>query len=202
MCGDRSVIAFLEGQLAERGDGVVVIQVAGIGYEVACSNATLARLGSPGSPARVFTYLHVREDALMLFGFAERSEREAFLLLIGVSGVGPKVALALLSAFSPDDLAAAVAAEDVAHISSVPGIGKKTAERVILELKDKLGVPDGLAPRPGEPAPPSAALEEAKAALLGLGYTSAEVRLVLREVAGDAESAEELITAALRRLGR
>jgi holliday junction DNA helicase RuvA len=202
------VISFLEGTLAERGDGVAVIQCGGLGFEVACSNSTLAALGSPakpgsaGAPVRVFTYLHVREDALQLFGFADRQEREVFQLLISVSGVGPKVALALLSAFTPDALAAAVASEDSAHISSVPGIGKKTAERVILELKDKLGVPDGMGGVKAGGATPSVATEEARQALLALGYSSTEVRLVLAEVSGDAETAEELITAALRRLGR
>jgi Holliday junction DNA helicase RuvA len=202
------VISFLEGTLIERGDGYAVIQAGGLGFEVACSNGTLTALGSPakpgsaGTPVRVFTYLHVREDALQLFGFADRAEREVFQLLIGVSGVGPKVALALLSAFTPDALAAAVAADDAAHISSVPGIGKKTAERVILELKDKLGVPQGLVGSKAGVGGSNAALEDARQALLGLGYNTTEVRLVLGEVGGDGDSAEDLIKAALKRLGK
>lgn len=201
------MIALIEGTLLERAEGAAVVMTSsGVAYEVLCSNATLAALGHPaapgkaGAPARLFTYLHVREDAMQLFGFAERSEREVFEKLITVSGVGPKVALAVLSAFSPEALAQAVAAEDAAHISSVPGIGKKTAERIILELKDKLGVPEGLAAGKGGGAPPAAA-EEARSALMALGYTSTEVRLAVSEVAEPDMTTEQLVTAALRRLG-
>jgi len=201
------VIAIVEGTLLERAEGAAVVMTsAGIAYEVLCSNATLAALGHPaapgtaGAPVRLFTYLHVREDAMQLFGFAERPEREVFEKLITVSGVGPKVALAVLSVFSPDALAQAVAAEDAAHISSVPGRGKKTAERIILELKDKLGVPEGLAAGKGGGAPPAAA-EEARSALMALGYTSTEVRLAISEVAEPDMTTEQLITATLRRLG-
>jgi Holliday junction DNA helicase RuvA len=200
------VIALVEGTLLERAEGAAVVMTSsGIAYEVLCSNATLAALGHPaapgtaGAPVRLFTYLHVREDAMQLFGFAVREEREVFEKLITVSGVGPKVALAVLSAFSPDALAQAVAAEDAAHISSVPGIGKKTAERIILELKDKLGVPEGLAGTGG--AAPPAAAEEARSALMALGYTSTEVRLAISEVAEPDMTTEQLVTAALRRLG-
>lgn len=202
------MIALLEGTLVERGEGGVVVLTGGVGYEVFCSSTTLSAIGSPappgesGPPVRLFTYLHVREDAMQLYGFADREERTLFLMLIGVSGVGPKVALAMLSALSPDSFRTAVAAEDAARLSSVPGIGKKTAERVIVELKDKLGAPDGVAVGKGiGAAASSSALEEARQALLSLGYSSTEIRLALAEIETDGRSTEDLVTAALRRLG-
>ena len=120
----------------------------GVGYQLAMSSSSLYALPPDGDTVTVHTYLYVREDELSLFGFESLAEKRAFELLITVSGVGPKVALAALSTLSPDDLAAAVAAEDVAMISSVPGIGAKTAQRIILDLKDKLGAVVGRAATP------------------------------------------------------
>lgn len=202
------MISILEGTLIERAEGSVVVMAGGLGYQVFCSNTTLSALGTPagpgasGPPVRLFTHLHVREDALQLYGFAEREERAVFLMLIAVSGVGPKVALALLSAFTPASLQSAVAAQDVAHISSVPGIGKKTAERLIVELRDKLSIPEELAAAARSRSPEvGVRLDEARQALMGLGYSSTEARLALGDLDAEGKSVEELVTEALRRLG-
>ncbi len=140
------MIAFLTGRVAGKTPTHALIEVHGVGYEMAMSSSSLFALPPDGDDVTVHTYLYVREDELSLFGFESLAEKKAFELLITVSGVGPKVALAALSTLSPDDLSAAVAAEDVAMISSVPGIGAKTAQRIILDLKDKLG--PGLTARP------------------------------------------------------
>ncbi len=133
------MIAFLAGTVASKSAGHCLLEVGGIGYRLAMSTSSLAALPAVGDEVIVHTHLHVREDELSLFGFESDAEKLAFEQLITVSGVGPKVALATLSALSPDALSAAVASEDVATISGVPGIGKKTAQRIILDLKDKLG---------------------------------------------------------------
>ena len=133
------MIAFLTGTVAAKGASHCLLQVGGVGLRLAMSTGSLAALPAVGDEVTVHTHLHVREDELSLFGFESEAEKESFEPLITVSGVGPKVALATLSALSPDALALAIASEDVATISSVPGIGKKTAQRIILDLKDKLG---------------------------------------------------------------
>ena len=133
------MISFLTGAVAGRGAGFALIDVHGVGFRLLMSGRSLAALPADGDPVTVHTHLHVREDELTMFGFANAQEREGFEELLGVNGVGPKVALAVLSAIAVDDLAAAVAAEDVALLSSVPGVGKKTAQRIIVDLADRLG---------------------------------------------------------------
>jgi Holliday junction DNA helicase RuvA len=188
------VIAFLTGRLAAKDEAGCAIDVAGVGYRLSMSTNSIAALPAEGDDVTVFTYLHVREDELSLFGFESEQERSAFTQLIGVSGVGPKVALAVLSAFSPDVLARAVSSDDTGLISSVPGIGKKTAERLCLELRDKLGTGGAVAAgaRTGQ-------AEEVTNALLGMGFSAAEVSVALAGV--DAADAETLLREALRRLG-
>jgi Holliday junction DNA helicase RuvA len=164
------------------------------------SSSSLATLPPDGDDVTVQTYLYVREDEISLFGFESLAEKRAFELLITVSGVGPKVALAALSTLSPDDLAAAVTAEDVAMISSVPGIGAKTAQRIILDLKDKIGL--GLA---GAPAPRSAgaatASAEAQDALLGMGFSATEAAAAIKGYDGAENNPQALLRYALQRLG-
>jgi Holliday junction DNA helicase RuvA len=143
----------------------------------------------------------VREDELSLFGFESEAEKQSFEHLITVSGVGPKVALATLSALSPDALATAVATEDVAMISTVPGIGRKTAQRIILDLKDRLGAPELGAGASGGRTGAGAAVAEATDALLGMGFSSAEVATALRGFAGPTGDAQAALRFALRRLG-
>jgi Holliday junction DNA helicase RuvA len=169
------VIGRLSGTLLERAPGRVVLDVAGVGYEVQIPLSTFYGLPEAASGGRVTLYIHthVRAEALQLYGFGERDERRAFERLIGISGVGPRLALAILSGIGVRDLAVAVRAEDRARIQRIPGVGKKTAERVLLELKDRLGFdePDAVGPvaRPG-PAAADDVRADALSALLNLGY--------------------------------
>jgi holliday junction DNA helicase RuvA len=191
------VIAFLTGRVAGKAAGAALLEVGGVGYRLLMSTRSLAALPAEGDTVTVHTYLHVREDELTLYGFESDDERSLFETLIGVSGVGPKVALSVLSALKPDALRSAVAADDVAVLSSVPGVGKKTAQRLALELKYKLDLPD-LAE--GVRGPRPAALAEARDALLGMGFTAAEAAAALRGVEEGA-TAEQMLKSALKALG-
>ena len=189
------MIGFLTGRVARAQDGCLV-DVAGVGYRLACSATTLAALPPDGGEVRLWTHLHVREDALALYGFATEAEQKMFEALIAVSGVGPKVALQLCSAFSVDAFRRALVTDDVASISSAPGIGKKTAQRILLDLKEKLALPD-LTIVGSEPD----TLSKARSALENLGYSAGEVRVALGDVdmsAGD--SVEVVVKSALRAL--
>jgi len=179
------VIARLTGRRVAVHDGAVVIDVGGVGYLVHASAAVL-RLGEE---LTVETYMHVREDALQLYGFASADERELFVHLLSVNGVGPKVALAIVSGSSPGELRRAIALEDTARFEAIPGIGKKTAQRVVLELKERLGT--------AVSAPASRDLV-ARDALVELGYTLADAERALAAV--DPElPAEQQVREALRR---
>jgi Holliday junction DNA helicase RuvA len=191
------VIAFLTGRVAGKSAGSALLDVGGVGYRLLMSTRSLAALPPEGDTVTVQTYLHVREDELTMYGFENEDERGLFETLIGVSGVGPKVALAVLSALRPDMLRTAVAADDIAMLSSVPGVGKKTAQRLVLELKDKLDLPD-LTPGGAGVRPLAAA--EARDALLAMGFTATEAAAALRG-SDDAASAEDLLKSALKTLG-
>ena len=196
------MIAFLTGRLAEKGLDHAVIEVGGVGFRLAMSTGSLAALPVEGDEVTVYTHLHVREDELALFGFENPTEKQLFTRLITVSGVGPKVALAALSTFSPDALVSAITAEDVAMVSSIPGVGKKTAQRIILELKDVLGAPgDGGVFAPGALDTPAAATAEARDALLSMGFSAAEAATALQDHEGGLDDAQSLLRHALRRLG-
>lgn len=191
------MIAFLTGRLAAKTAASAVLDVGGVGYRLLMSTRSLAALPVEGDSVIVHTYLHVREDELTLYGFESEDERALFEALIGVSGIGPKVALSVLSALRPDALRSAIASDDVAVLSSVPGVGKKTAQRLALELKDKLDVPElGAAAS----AAASLAVAEARDALLSMGFSPAEAATALRGAPADA-SAEALLKGALRALG-
>ncbi|HVL90925.1 MAG TPA: Holliday junction branch migration protein RuvA [Actinomycetota bacterium] len=195
------MIAMLSGVVAATGPTGVVLDVGGVGYRLHCPASSIAAIGRTGSKATLHTHLHVREDAMTLYGFPTSDERDVFETLIAVNGIGPKAALAILSAYSPDALRKAVAAEDLDALTLVPGIGKKTAGRMILELKEKLG---GEASFAGVSLPEDArpAFEEAREALLSLGYSTTEAREALEAVAGSAASgSEELLRLALKTLG-
>ena len=200
------MIAFLKGTLAGKTATTAYIEVNGVGFAVGMSQASLSKLPELGGPVQVHTYLQVREDEMSLYGFLSLEEQALFEQLIGVSGIGPKVALAALSAFpSPQALAAAIAAQDVAAVQRIPGVGKKTASRIILELKGSLdhGL-DQLFGADVSPAAPAAAsgaeLAGAREALLSMGFTPAEVDLSLKGAAEDADT-EALLKYALKRLG-
>jgi Holliday junction DNA helicase RuvA len=188
------VIAFVEGRVAEKGAGRAVIDVGGVGYELLAPASTLAKLPAVGKPARLLTRLHVREDQMTLYGFATGEERTLFDLLVTVNGVGPKVALSFLSVLAPEAIRRAVAAGDVAALTIVPGVGKKVAQRVVLDLKDKLG---------GEGAPLAGPLADVREALLSLGLSPQEASEALAGLGADGERpVEELLREALRRVGR
>ena len=188
------MIARLRGRPAGRTNDGLVLDVNGVGYLVAATPSILRRV-SAGSELTVETYLHVREDALQLFGFAEAAERELFELLLSVQGVGPKVALAIVSGSSPNELRRAIALEDTARFQAIPGIGKKTAERVVLELKERLGS-IGEA-QPATPLAPKTHLV-ARDALVELGYSLAEAETALAGTDPEAPP-EERVREALRK---
>lgn len=194
------MIAFLTGRVSHKGAGFCLLEVNGVGYRLNMSTGSLAALPAEGDTVTVHTYLYVREDELSLFGFESDAEKTAFEHLLTVSGVGPKVALATLSALSADALAAAVAAQDVAVISSVPGIGKKTAQRIILDLADKLGAPEMGSGLPGRASGPGAAIAETNDALLAMGFSAAEAAAALKGYQG-AGDAQDVLRYALKRLG-
>jgi Holliday junction DNA helicase RuvA len=190
------VIAFLTGRVAGKTATAALIDVGGVGFRLSMSTRSLSSLPAVGDGVTVHTYLNVREDELTLFGFENEDERSLFETLIGVTGVGPKVALAVLSALSPDSLRSAVASDDIAVLSSVPGVGKKLAQRLALELKDKLDLPDLAVGR----ADRSAAAGEARDALVSMGFTTLEAAAALRGLE-DGATAEQMLKAALKALG-
>lgn len=194
------MIAFLKGILAGRSLTEAYIDVQGVGYAVAMSQASLAKLPAAGEAVQVLTHLQVRDDGIALFGFLSAEEKVLFEKLITVSGVGPKVALAALSSFSPDKLANAIAAQDVALVSKIPGVGKKTASRIILELKGSLDQGIESLFENGEEQQANTALKGAREALLAMGFTSAEADLALKG-AEEGASEQALIQYGLKKLG-
>ena len=199
------MIAFLRGRLAARTATQALIDVGGVGYGVFMSSTALSRLPEQGSPVEILTYLQVSDSGIALYGFLTESERALFEQLIGVSGIGPKVALATLSFFEPDDLVRAIATEDVKAVSRIPGVGKKTASRMILELKGSLENFGAAATQPGEGTASAASAGQTARdgvfeALLSMGFTAKEAELALK---GAPEGGSEgvLLQYALKKLG-
>ena len=190
------MIALLRGEVAERGLEHVTVMCGGVGYRLAVSSQTLAGVGPLGREATLHTHLIVRDDALVLVGFAAESERDLFLALLGVQAVGPKLALAVLGAGPLSAVLGAIAAGDTGFFQAVPGVGKRTAERIIVELREKVGAALGegiVVRRAGDEEAPR---ELAREGLLELGFAPPEAERLLADVAG--ETAEELLAAALR----
>ena len=195
--------AFIEGEVCEKLNGTLVLLASGVGWQLNCSNNTLQAAPPLGEKMRCYTFLSVREDAMELFGFATREEKEMFLQLTSVSGIGPKTALGVLGAMPLRDLNLAILLGDVNALSRAPGIGKKTAQRIALELKDKIAQADvSAAAVPAAGAPVSAvspdAVTEAIEALISLGYSSTEARNAITAVRDQTDKPEELIRLALR----
>ena len=194
--------AFIEGQVCEKTNNQLVLLAGGVGYLLSCSLATLNAAPKTGDTMRCHTWLSVREDAMELFGFATKEEKQLFLMLIGVTGVGPKMALALLSTLSVSDLRLAIVMEDEKAISRAPGVGKKIAQRIAMELKDKLGQFEAVGSASASPsaAVPAAAdnFAQAIAGLTALGYTPAEARDALSKVPNKEAPVDELLRLALR----
>jgi holliday junction DNA helicase RuvA len=176
------MIATLRGRVLERGSGRIVLDVQGVGYLLSATSSAVRLAVPDGEEVTLVTHLHVREDALMLYGFASTAERDLFELLLGVSGVGPKAALAIVSGYAPDQIRRAIMTADHALFTSISGIGRKTAERVVIDLKDKVGaLPAGEAEVPAA----AAAVDEhaaARDALVNLGMSIAEAEAALRGI--------------------
>ncbi|HEX5265663.1 MAG TPA: Holliday junction branch migration protein RuvA [Acidimicrobiales bacterium] len=195
------MIGSLRGTVLDRlPKGELLVEVGGVGYRVTVPTGTLPGLGARGGSVFLHVHTHVREDAIVLFGFATREERDCFEALIGAHGVGPAVALAILSTHSPQALARAVATDDVDALVLVPGIGRKTAVRLLIELKARFEIGD-LAGDPGPIVLPGAAAPsvraEVQAALAGLGYGPDEVREAMRDL-DEADGVESMLRSALR----
>lgn len=195
------MIERVRGILVDTGPAHVVVEVGGVGLSLAASSSTLTSLPRLGQEVRLLTYLAVREDALQLYGFGSEAERELFLLLLGVQSVGPKLALAVLSGGDPGQIGAAIATGDAARLQATPGVGKRTAERIVVELREKIA--PGLTTHVGGGGALSGAAAAAdprilaRQALEGLGFAPAELDAMLSGMEG--ESVEELVAGALKK---
>src|SRR3982751_4503204 len=199
------MITFLNGQLVVALPTQATVDVNGVGYEVFIPLSSYDKLPTVGDHVRILTHLHVREDAHVLYGFMAAAERDIFRLLVNnVSGIGPKLAIAVLSGMSVNNFKAAVVNSDVAALSKISGLGKKTAERIVLELKDKLGVAAAweAASAAHAPTPEEEQANEAVLALIALGYKQIDAHKTVRDLQerGEAKSAEELVKLALKRM--
>lgn len=200
------MISYVRGELVSLEKDKAIVDVQGVGYGIFMPERSMGMLPGVGSEVKIHTYLHVREEAMQLFGFLTRDDLEVFRLLIGVSGIGPKGGLGILSQLSADDLRFAVLAGDVKAISAAPGIGKKTAEKLIIELKDKLNLHEVLnrtveeAEAVPADAPYSGAQTEAVQALVALGYGSTESLRAVKKVKQEDATTEELLKEALKYL--
>lgn len=190
------MFAFLEGTVAYKQDGYVILNVNGVGYELFMSNYSVSALPPVNEIARVYTYLQVKEDGVALFGFSNMEEKELFLKLISVSGVGPKMAIGILSNISMQDLAKAIALNDVKILSTIKGVGKKTAERIAIELKDK--VTFTMVESMPEQIIDSKAVDEAIIVLVSLGINKNDALRLAREYAREDSTAEDIVAKALR----
>ena len=202
------MISYVRGELAAVEEDKAVIDVGGVGYGVFMSGQALSILPPVGNEVKIHTYLNVKEDSMQLFGFLTREDLEVFRLVIGVSGIGPKGGLNILSCLSPDELRFAVMSGDAKAISAAPGIGKKTAEKLILELKDKMKIEDVLehaahgdeAPGAVSGASESGMQAEAVQALVALGYGSAESMRAVKKTSQECGTVEDIVKEALKYL--
>ena len=198
------MIGYIKGNILRIVNGNVLIENNGIGYEVACSSSACQKL-NVNQIGELYTYLAVREDGLFLYGFASEQEKNMFLKLITVSGVGPKMGITILSGMSISDLALRIATQDVKGLSSVKGLGKKTAERIILELREKISTEEvDCANVPKQVASANKEVnQDALIALMGLGFTRSEsVDALMQAVESGATTIEQMVTYALRNMGR
>lgn len=201
------MIAFLSGKLLEKHANSVIIDVGGVGYEVTIPLSTFYELGDVGSDVQLRIHTHVREDALQLFGFKTERERALYLRLLGVQGVGAKSAITMLSGMSADEIIAAIRANNLAKLTSIPGVGRKTAERLVIELRDKIGE---LSAETTSSAAASLSIDgegvfdDALSALVNLGYQKGAAEKALQQAMQDdvEHSVQKLLRAALQRLAR
>ena len=198
------MISSIEGIIGVRTESSVTVEVGGFGIQVFVPERVLAAIGSPGERVRLLTWLHVREDILSLFGFPDESDRKLFLLLIGITGIGPKLALGMLSTCDSNEIASYIHAGDTTSLVRLPGIGKKTAERLIVELKDKVDIiASGPSMAKGHGGIEIGMFEEAAAALVSIGLTRASAQKALESIdvkrLGEAATVEDLVRDALRK---
>ena len=201
------MVGYIKGTLEEIEEQYIIVENQGIGYQIFVPGTSFSGSVPVGEEVKVYTYLHVKEDLLQLYGFPTRDELQIFKLLLGVNGIGPKAGLGILSALSADELTFAILADDVTAISRAPGIGKKTAQKLILELKDKLNLEEAfeqrLAGKAPDPAVPVSgdSIHEAVQALTALGYGNADALRAVKKVEGAEQmDVEELLKAALKRM--
>ncbi|AEU39173.1 Holliday junction branch migration protein RuvA [Granulicella mallensis] len=194
------MIAYLRGRILSKASNAVIVDCNGVGYELAISITTFTELGAEGAEAKLHVHTHVREDALALFGFAELTEKRLFEKLLTISGIGPKLAITVLSGISAERLVGAIRAGDHATLTKIPGIGKKTAERVVLELKDKLDDMVGSTPETGARFSLGTVADDVLSALVNLGYARPVAQKAVETAAKDAAVAgdfEQLFRAAM-----
>lgn len=199
------MISYIRGELAYLDTEKIIVDVGGVGYGIYMSGQAMGALPQTGNEVKIHTYMNVREDAMQLFGFLTRDDLEVFKLVIGVSGIGPRGGLNILSTLSPDELRFAVMAGDVKAISASPGIGKKTAEKLIIELKDKMKIEDVLTHAAenakASPGDQSGGIQsEAVQALVALGYGSTESMRAVRQVEMENPTVEDLLKEALKKM--
>jgi Holliday junction DNA helicase RuvA len=194
------VIGRIHGILLQKEPPAMLVDVGGIGYELEAPMTTFYDLPPTGSEVTLYTHLVVREDAHLLFGFSRASQRSLFRSLLKVNGIGPRVALAVLSGMNEDEFALCVSSEDITRITKVPGIGKKTAERLIVEMRDKVETGDVALPASSAAALPTDPAAEAVSALMALGYKGNEASRLVRNVSGDDLTTEDLIRQALKNI--
>ncbi|MBB5065089.1 Holliday junction branch migration protein RuvA [Granulicella mallensis] len=194
------MIAYLRGRILSKASNAIIVDCNGVGYELAISITTFTELGAEGAEVKLHVHTHVREDALALFGFAELTEKRLFEKLLTISGIGPKLAITVLSGISAERLVGAIRAGDHATLTKIPGIGKKTAERVVLELKDKLDDMVGSTPETGARFSLGTVADDVLSALVNLGYARPVAQKAVETAAKDAAVAgdfEQLFRAAM-----
>ncbi len=203
------MIGFLSGKILEKEANTVIIDVGGVGYEVTIPLSTFYELGDVGSDISLRIFTHVREDALQLFGFKTARERELYLKLISVQGIGAKSGITMLSGMSADEIVTAIRTNNLVRLTSIPGVGKKTAERMVIELRDKIGelsasAAAGISSAAGSEGSPESIFDDALSALVNLGYQRNSAEKALQDAAkeGAETSVQKLLRAALQRLAK
>ncbi len=195
------MIAYIKGSLEQRADGSVIVEAASLGYQIFVSETTMRSLPDIGEMVKLYTFMNVKEDGISLYGFSTADELHIFQCLLSVSGVGPKAALGFLTNLTPQELIVAILSEDVHALCKAPGIGKKTAQRVILELKDKVKTEDAIAVNMDfVPSTENNTVLEAIDALTALGYSRSEAAKALNGIATEDMTTEEILKAALKKM--
>lgn len=189
---------YIKGKLTYAAENLVVVEACGVGYELCVSSTTMSKLGKIGDDCKVFCYLSVREDEMSLYGFADKAEKELFIKLINVSGIGCKMAVSILSSGSMRDIIGAIATADVAFLSKIKGVGKKTAERLVVDLRDKLSDGGEFTVAESPFAGVASANSEAVEALMSLGFTRQEAVTAVARAEKPNMTVEEIVMAALR----